>query len=69
MIRDLIACYIPIGNEGEVGVVDRVVVRHLGLAAVGVLAVGKELVDGIESVALDGVVGSEDDEHGCLVLS
>ena len=62
MVRDLVAGDVPVGDEGEVGVVDGVVVGHLGRAAVGILTVGEELVDGVEGVALDGIVGSKDDE-------
>ena len=69
MVRDLVAGDVPVGDEGEVGVVDGVVVGHLGRAAVGVFAVGEELVDGVEGVALDGIVGGEDDEHGRVGLA
>ena len=48
VIRNFISGDIPVCDEGEVGVVDGVVVGHLGLTTVGVLAVCEELVDGIE---------------------
>ena len=51
-------------HEPEVGVVERREVGHLGRASVWVLAVGKELVDGVDRVALDSIVGGEDHELG-----
>ena len=56
---DLIALDEPVRHEGVVCVVEGREVCHLGLATVRVLAVGEELVDGIESVGLDSIVGSE----------
>lgn len=55
-------------HESKVGVVQRREVGHLGLAAVGVLAVLEELVDGVDGVRLDRIVGGEDDELGNVFL-
>lgn len=56
------------GNEGVVGIVERREVCHLRRAAIGVLSVRKELIDCIECVRLDGIIGSEYDELGCVGL-
>lgn len=56
------------GNEGVVGEVEGGKVGHLWSAAVRVLAVSQELVDRVEGVRLNGIVGGEDDEHGCIRL-
>ena len=55
-------------DEPKVGVVERREVGHLGLAAVRVLAVLEELVDGVDGVRLDRIVGGEDDELGNVFL-
>lgn len=68
MVSNLVTSDIPVRHEGEIGVVDGSVVSHLGHTAVGVLAMGKELVDGVESIRLDGIVGGEDDELGDVRL-
>lgn len=62
MIRNLVTSDIPIRHKGEVGVVDGGVVSHPRHTTVGVLAMSKELVDGVQSIRLDGIVGGEDDE-------
>lgn len=68
MVRNLVTSDIPVRHEGEVGVVDGGVVSHLGLTTVGVLAMGEELIDSIQSIGLDGIVGGEDDELGDVRL-
>lgn len=62
MVRDLVASDIPIRHEGEVGVVDGSVIGHLGRAAVGVLTVGQELIDSVEGIGLNSVIGGEYNE-------
>ncbi len=62
MVSDLITSDVPVGDEGVVGVVQGDIIRYFGLTPIGIFAVGKELVDGVESVGLNGVVGSEDNE-------
>jgi hypothetical protein len=62
MVSNFVSSDIPVSNKSEVGVLNRSVISHLRLATIGVLPVGKKLVDGIESVRLDGVVGGENDE-------
>ena len=68
MVGNFVSSNKPIGHEGVIGVVEGCEVGHLGLAAVGVFAVGEELVDGVEGEALDGIVGREDDKHGSVTL-
>ena len=63
MVRNLITGDEPIGDEGVVGVVERSVVGHPRRAAVRVLALCQELVDGVEGIGLDGIIGSENKEH------
>lgn len=53
----------PVGNQSEIGVLNGRVVSHLDGAAVRILPLCKELVDGIQSVGLNSIIGSEDDEH------
>ena len=55
-------------HEPEVGVVQRREVGHLGLAAVRVLAVLEELVDGVDGIRLDRIVSGKDDELGDVFL-
>lgn len=69
MVCDLVPGDIPVGNERVVGVVERCIVSHLRLASVRVLSLREELVDGVESVRLDGIVGGEDDELRGVFLS
>ena len=59
---DLVSLDKPVSDEGVVCVVQGRVVSHLRSAAIGVYTVSEELVDGIEGVRLDGIVGGEDDE-------
>lgn len=59
---DLVPLDKPVSDEGVVCVVQGRVVGHLRPAAIGVYTVSEELVDGVESVRLDGIVGGEDDE-------
>ena len=62
VIADIVAIDVELGDLGIVGVVERDVVRHEWLAAVRVLALGKELVDRVDGVVLHGIVGGEDDK-------
>ena len=63
MIRNLVTGDEPVGDEGVVRVVEGGVIRHSGRAAVRVLALCQELVDGVEGIGLDGIIGSENKEH------
>lgn len=57
MIRNLITRDKPVGDECVVRVVQRREVGHLDGATVRILALGQELVDGVESVGLDCIIG------------
>jgi len=63
MVRNFIPGDVPVGDEGVVGVIQGGEVCHLRWAAVRVFPLGKKLVDGVDSVGLDGVIGGEYDEH------
>jgi hypothetical protein len=52
----------PVRHKRIVRVVQRRVVSHFGRASVRILPLCKELVDRIESVRLNGVVGGEDNK-------
>ena len=62
MVSDFITRHIPIGDKGIVRKVQGGIVSHLDGAAIRVLAVSEELVHGIESITLDGIVGGEHKE-------
>lgn len=62
MISNLVTSDIPIRDEGIVCIRERSVISHRRSASIGVFALGEELVDGIQGVGLDGVVGREYDE-------
>ena len=62
VVRDLVSGDIPVGDEGVVCVIKRGVIGHLNGASVGVFALSEELIDGIEGIGLDRIVGSEYDE-------
>lgn len=62
MIANLITSDIPIRDEGVIGVSERSVVSHGRSASIGVLALCKELVNGIQGVRLNGIVCCEYDE-------
>lgn len=68
MVRNFITRHIPVGDQGIVCVVQGSVVSHLDSATVGVLPVREELIDRIEGVGLDGIVGGVHDEHGNVRL-
>lgn len=59
MIGNFVPSNIPISYIGIVGVSERREESHLDGAAIGVLPLGEELVDGVDSVRLDGVVARE----------
>jgi hypothetical protein len=69
VVSNLITGDIPIRDEGVVSVSERSVVSHGRSASVGVFALGEELVDGIQGIRLDGVVGREYDELRDICLS
>lgn len=59
MISNFVTGDIPVRNERVVGVSKRSEISHRRSTSVGIFALGEELVDGIQSVRLDGVVGRE----------
>lgn len=69
VVCDLVAGYIPVGDECVVSEIEGGVIGHLGLASIRVLALREELVDGIKGVALYGIVGGKDNEHGRVLLN
>ena len=69
MVGNFVSSNKPIGHKGVISVVEGCEVGHLGLAAVRILALSEELVDGIDGVGLDCVVSGEDDELGDVFLS
>jgi hypothetical protein len=68
MIGNLIPSDIPIRHQRIVRKIQTGVIRHARRAPVRVLPLCQELVDGVERVRLDGVVGREDDELGDVGL-
>jgi len=50
VVGNLVASNIPIRDEGIVSIRERCVVCHDGWASVGVLAVGEELLHGIQGI-------------------
>lgn len=62
MVTNLIAGDVPIRDEGVVGIREGGKVSHRGSTSIGVFALGKELVDGIQGVRLNSVVGCKYDE-------
>lgn len=64
MIRDFVACNIPICDECVIGVVEGSEVGHFRPASIWVLSLGEELVDSVESIRLDSIISTVDDELG-----
>jgi hypothetical protein len=62
MVSDLVTSDIPVGDEGIIGVVEGDIVSNFWLTPIRVLTMGKELVNGIKSVGLHGIVGSIDNK-------
>lgn len=62
VVGDIIAIDVKLGDLSIVGVVERDKVGHERTASVGVLALSKELVDRLDGVILNSIIGSEDDE-------
>ena len=50
MVSDFVTSDIPIGDKGIIGISERSVISHGRSASIGVLALGKELIDGIEGI-------------------
>jgi hypothetical protein len=68
VITNLVTGDIPIRDESVIGVNEGRVVRHDGLAAIGIFALSEELANGTQCVRLDGIVGREYDELGDICL-
>lgn len=68
VISDFITGDIPIRDKAIVGVGERCIVRHGRSASVGVFALCEKLVDGIQVVRLDSVVGGKYNELRDLLL-
>jgi hypothetical protein len=62
MISYFVSSNIPISDKCVVGIVERREVGHLDRATVRILPLSKELIDSIESIGLNGIIGSEDNE-------
>ena len=68
MISNLVTSDVPIRDEGIVGIRERSVVSHRRSASIGVFALGEELVDGIQGVGLNSIVGREYNKLGDICL-
>ena len=62
MVSDFVTGDKPVRNERVIRVVERCIIGHLRLTAIWVFALREELIDRIEGVGLNGIVGSENDE-------
>lgn len=62
MVSNFVASDIPIRDEGVVSISEGSVVSHGRSASIGIFALGEELIDGIQGIRLNGVVGREYDE-------
>lgn len=56
------------GNKSVISEVERGEICRLDWASIGICALGQELVNSIESIGLNGIIGSEDDELGNIRL-
>jgi hypothetical protein len=62
MISYFVSSNIPIGDKRIVGIIERREVGHLDRATVRILPLSKELINRVDSIRLDSIVGSEDNE-------
>jgi len=62
MISDFVSSNVPISDKCVIGIVERREVGHLDRATVRILPLSKELIDRIESIGLNSIVGSKDNE-------
>jgi len=62
VVSDLVTGDIPVRDEGVISVREGGVISHSGPTSIGVSTLGEELVDGIQGVRLDGIVGRKHDE-------
>lgn len=62
VVSDFVTGDKPVRNERVIRIVERCIIGHLWLTAVWVFALREELIDRIEGVGLNGIVGSENDE-------
>lgn len=62
VICNLISGDVPIGDHGIVGIIEGYKVGHFGRTTVWVFPLSEELVDGVDGIGLNGVIGGEEDE-------
>jgi hypothetical protein len=69
MVSDLVAGNEPVGHKGVIRIIQRDIIGHLGCTAIRIHTLSKELVDGIDGVGLDGIVGSIDEKLRDITLA
>lgn len=62
MISYFVSSNVPVGDKGIVGIVERREVGHLDRTTIRILPLSKELIDRVDRIGLDSIVGSEDNE-------
>lgn len=62
VITNLVSCNVPISDKRIVGIVKRREVGHLDRATIRILSLSQELIDGVDSIRLNSIIGSEDNE-------
>lgn len=69
MVSNLVAGHEPVGDESIIRVIQGDIIGHSRRTTVRVLTLGKELIDRINCVRLDSIVGGIDDKLWDITLA
>jgi hypothetical protein len=69
MVSDLVASHEPVGDKSIVRVIQGDIIGYSGRTTIRILTLSKELVDRINRVGLDGIIGGIDDKLGDITLA